>query len=47
MKSMDENKKNVEAFRKSTQSGVLGGAGAARAARLAEAARKLKLSKKK
>lgn len=48
MKSMDENKKNVEAFRKSTQSGELGGAGfAARSARLAEAARKLKLSKKK
>jgi hypothetical protein len=47
MKSMEENYKNVEQFKKN-QSGELGGAGfAARSARLAEAARKLKLSRKK
>lgn len=49
MKSMDENKKNVESFRKSfSTSGELGGAGfAARSARLAQAARKVKMTKKK
>ncbi len=49
MRSMDDNKKNVESLKKSfSTSGELGGAGfAVRSARLAEAARKVKLAKKK